>query len=570
MRWVRKAVDERAASQLAQGTGLHPIAARILLSRGIGTAPDVERFLATSLADLPDPFAMKGMPAATERILQALRQREKITVYGDYDVDGVTSTSLLVTFLRGLGADVGYYVPHRLVEGYGLNPGAVDLLARNGTRLIITVDCGVTAVSEVDRASQAGLDVVVVDHHKAPAELPRAAAMLNPHQPGCPFPAKELSAVGVTFHLLMALRKRLRDEGFFANRAEPNLKAMLDLVALGTIADVVPLVGANRILVTHGLRELERGQRPGVAALKGVAGIEPGAVAAGQVGFRLGPRINAAGRLDDAGTAVELFLTSDPARAERLAQILDRANQERQQIEKQITQEAVQQAQARADSVRGLVLSSDGWHPGVVGIVASRIVEKFHRPAVVIGIDGDGGKGSCRSIEKFNMYEGLGRCAEYLTRFGGHHHAAGVHLERRQLVQFSRAFESEAARQLTQDDLMPSIRIDAVIGPRDASMELARAIMRLAPFGAGNPEPVFMSEVAGVEPRVLPAKNGGVDHLKFRAHGADFIAFGQAENGGLLRDRAQVAFNLSVDTFNGVERLQGKVKAIDGAVRPQG
>jgi single-stranded-DNA-specific exonuclease len=567
MRWLRKTTDERAAQLLTREVGLHPVAARILASRGVTTPTDAERFLATPLTDLPDPFQMKGMPAAVARIVAGIEKKERITIYGDYDVDGVTSTSLLTIFLRSLGASVDYYVPHRLVEGYGLNPDAVDKLAARGTRLIITVDCGVTAVSEVDRAAQAGVDVVVVDHHQAPAELPRAVAMLNPHQPGCPFPAKELSAVGVTFFLLMALRKRLREAGAFQNRPEPNLKAFLDLVALGTIADIVPLVRTNRILVTHGLRELARDNRPGVTALKQVAGLEPGLVTASQVGFKLGPRINAAGRLDNAATAIDLLLTDDPAEADRLARALDRANDERQKIQQTIAAEAIEQGARRADRVRGLVLASEGWHPGVVGIVATRVVEAFHRPAVIIGIDGDGGKGSCRSIEKFNMYEGLGRCASFLTRYGGHHHAAGLHLERDRLAEFTRAFEAEAARQLSPEDLEPVMKVDETLGPGDATLDLARAIARLAPFGAGNPEPVFMQEVAGIEPRVLVAKNGAADHLKFRSGATDFIAFGQAEKGGLLRGRAQVAFNLSVERYNGWERIQGRVKAIDAATR---
>jgi single-stranded-DNA-specific exonuclease len=566
MKWVRRTINEQLAHSLARETGLHPIAAGILINRGITAAADVERFLAAPLTDLPDPFSMKGMPAAVERIVRAVKSRERITVYGDYDVDGVTSTSSLVTFLRAIRADVNYYVPHRLVEGYGLNPQAVDKIAAAGTRLIITVDCGVTAVGEVDRATKAGVDVVVVDHHKAPAELPRAVAMLNPHQPGCPFPAKELSAVGVTFHLLMALRKQLREDGFFQSVPEPNLRSFLDLVALGTIADVVPLVNANRILVSHGLKELERTKRVGLVALKKIATID-GTVQSWHVGFRMGPRINAAGRLDNAATAVDLMLTEDASEAQRLATALDEANQERQAIERQILKEAIDQATPRADQVRGLVLSSDGWHAGVVGIVASRITERFYRPAVVIGIDGEGAKGSCRSIEKFNMYEGLGRCAEHLVRFGGHHHAAGVHLERRQIAEFTKAFEREASRQLGPDDLIPSLKIDAEIHSREATLELAEALARLAPFGAGNPEPLLATAVAGVEPRILQNKNGEIDHLKFTIGSTDSIGFSMADKGGLLRDRAMVAFHLGTDAWTGRIRAQAKVKAIESAHR---
>lgn len=562
MRWIGRDADAKAAGELARVLGLHPVAARVLAVRGLRTPEEAERFLSPALSDLPDPFLMKGMDGAVERLLRALATRERVVVYGDYDVDGVTSTTMLVGFLRGLGADVGYYVPHRLVEGYGLNPQAVDRLAAEGARLIVTVDCGVTAVAEVDRAARAGVDVVVVDHHKAPPELPRARAMLNPHQPGCTFPFKDLCAAGVTFHLLVALRKRLRDDGFFAGRAEPNLRAYLDLAALGTVADVVPLRGTNRVLVQHGLGELARTRRVGLVALKRVAGIAEGPVTAGQVGFRLGPRINAAGRLDDAGAAVELLLGDDPARAETLAATLDRANTERQAIERGITAEAQTQAEKRAPSVRGLVLSGEGWHPGVVGIVASRIVERFHRPAVVVGIDGAAAKGSCRSIEKFDMYAGLGRCAEHLVRYGGHQHAAGVHLEPRALPEFTRAFEREAARQLTADDLVPVIRLDAEISPDDATLELAEALARLAPFGAGNPEPLLGATAGGLEGRVLLSRNGERDHLKFRMGRTDCIGFGLGDEKPLLRNKVRIAFNLSVDEWDGRVRAQAKVKAL--------
>lgn len=565
MRWILRDADAAEARELERALGLHPVAARVLVSRGFGDPLAVERFLAASLADLPDPFAMKGMERAVERIIRAIRERERVVVYGDYDVDGVTSTTMLVGFLRGLGADVGHYVPQRLKEGYGLNPAAIDHLVSEGARLIVTVDCGVTAVEEVARASRAGVDVVVVDHHKAPPELPRAYAMLNPHQPGCGFPFKDLCAAGVTFHLLMALRKRLREEGFFERRPEPNLRRWLDLAALGTVADVVPLVGPNRILVQHGLRELEKAERIGVAALKRVSGIAEGPVTAGQIGFRLGPRINAAGRLDDAGAAVALLLSDDPAEAEALAEQLEQANQDRQAIERSITTEAMEQAKRAPENVRGLVLSGEDWHPGVVGIVASRVVERFHKPAVVLGIDGDGAKGSCRSIERFNMFEGLGRCADHLLKFGGHHHAAGVTLEAKEIVAFTKAFQAEAKRQLKPSDLVPVIRVDAEIGTHEMTLELAEALSRLQPFGAGNPEPVLSSRASDVETRVLPSRNGDRDHLKFRLGRTDCIGFGLGDSRGLMRGTVKVAYNLTVDDWNGRLRAQAKVKAVDAA-----
>lgn len=565
MRWLQKQTNPLAAEKLAKALGLHPVVAAILAGRGFGEPDAAERFLESRLTDLPDPLSMKGMTKAVERIVRALHQGEPITVYGDYDVDGVTSTCLLVDFLTAVGARVDFYIPHRLIEGYGLNPDAVDTLARQGTKLIVTVDCGVTAVEEIDRATRAGVDVVVVDHHKAPPELPRATAMLNPHQPGCDFPSKELSAVGVAFFLLMALRKRLRDSGWFnAVRPEPNLRNLLDFVALGTVADVVPLVGANRILVTHGLRVLASTRRVGLQELKRVSLVGE-QMTAGEIAFRMGPRINAAGRLDNAATAVELLLATDRTQAEALAGALDRANDERRQIESEITLSAISQAQPFTERMRSLVLHGDGWHPGVVGIVASRVVERFHRPTIIIGVDGDTARGSCRSIEKFDMFLGLGRCQEHLVRFGGHHHAAGLQIAPARIGAFREAFEQEAMRQLTPADLEPSIRYDLELPAAEATLDLAQALQVLAPFGAGHPEPVFTTTVRNVESRILPAKSGIGDHLKFRLGPADAIAFGMANEQGTLREKAKLAFQLQVNAWNGRLSASARVKTVEAA-----
>src|SRR4051812_5197355 len=393
MRWslgdgTRAEAVEQGA-RLAAAVGVPPAVGRILWARGHKDAAAAERFLEPKLDQLPDPFGLKGIDAAVARLQRALAQQEPICVYGDYDVDGVTSTAMLVFVLRKLGGKVDFYVPHRLVEGYGLNTEALARLAARGIRLVVSADCGVTAVAEIDAAARLGMDVVVIDHHTASQDLPRAVAILNPHQPGCTFPGRELAAVGVAFHLLLALRKRLREAGWFAARPEPNLREMLDLVALGTIADVVPLTGPNRVLVHFGLRELARGARIGVLALKSVCQLA-GEVSAGDVGFKLGPRINAAGRLDDASVGVRLLLSEDLREARQLAEQLDRANAERQELQARIADEAVAQAEklGSPEERRTLVVSSGGWHAGVVGIVASRLVERFHRPALVLAEEG--------------------------------------------------------------------------------------------------------------------------------------------------------------------------------------
>ena len=441
-----------------------------------------------------------------------------------------------------------------------------------------------TAVAEIDAAARLGLDVVVIDHHTAAqtAEgLPRAVAILNPHQPGCAFPGRELAAVGVAFHLLLALRRRLREAGWFEGKPEPNLREQLDLVALGTIADVVPLTGPNRALVHFGLRELARGARPGVLALKAVAQIA-GGVTCGDVGFKLGPRLNAAGRLADASVGVRLLLSDDPNEARALAAQLDRANAERQELQMRIADEAAGKAQDLGDR-RALVVSSPGWHVGVVGIVASRLVERFHRPALVLCEDEGGvAKGSGRSIEGFHLYDALARCAGLLTRFGGHRHAAGVTLPTAGLGRFAEALEREARERLSPEQLEPRLRIDAAVRLEEIDLELAVQLQRLAPFGAGNPEPVFAcDEMEALEVRTLPdRRKGGAGHLKLRlgspaatdrspraadsAGGSalDAIAFGMGALQIARGARVRAAFQLGLDSYFGSERVQLRVKDV--------
>ena len=592
MRWIEKyeptAESHAAILQLAGEMQLRLATAQTLWGRNIRDKETCARFLSPQLVHLPDPFGLKGIEAAVSRMVRALEQREAICIYGDYDVDGVTSTALLVSTLRKFAAcapvregnagsaKVEFYVPQRLIEGYGLNLAALEKLSARGTKLLVSADCGVTAVAEIDGAAKLGLDVVVIDHHTASQsaeDLPRAVAILNPHQPGCTFPGRELAAVGVAFNLLLALRKRLREKGWFAHGLEPNLREALDLVALGTVADVVPLTGSNRVLVHHGLRELSRGARPGVLALKEIAQLK-GEVTAGDVGFKLGPRINAAGRLDDASVGVRLLLSEDLTEARGLAAQLDKANAERQELQARIAVEALKRAEeiARGGERRSIVVCATDWHVGVVGIVAARLVERFHRPALVLAETDGVAKGSGRSIEGFHLYDALARCQSHLQKFGGHKHAAGMTLDARELPAFAEAFEREASSQLTDDQLTPRVRIDAKLEPRELEIGLADELQKLAPFGAGNPEPVFASHGLHVsEQRVLPDKRGtGPGHLKLRvgaSGGADSESIGCIGFG--LGDRkldpgapVDAAFQLSVDTWNGNDRLQLKLKDV--------
>lgn len=558
---------EQAALEVADALKLHPIAARVLVGRGYTSADAASKFLSDALTELPDPFTMKGLPAAVDRIVRAITTKESVTLYGDYDVDGVSSTALLTTFLRQVGLEPRTYIPHRLGEGYGLNRAAIERLAAEGTKLLVTLDCGITSHAEIARANELGVDVVVVDHHAVPETMPPAVAVLNPLQPGCDYPTKWLCAGGVTFNLCMGLRKVLRERGHFAGKQEPNLKQLLDLVALATVADVVPLTGANRVLVTHGLRELTAGRRPGVRALKDVADVGTAEVTASTVGFRLGPRINAAGRLDDASVGLQCLLSKDYESALPLARALDSANAERQQIERAMLNAAIQQAEAAvARGVRGLVLSSPDWHPGVVGIVASRIVERFHRPTVLVGVHEGVGKGSARSIEGFHLYDALKASSASLTRFGGHKAAAGLTIDPARLPEFTQAFEAVTAERLDDAALVPRCRVDALVQPKELDEAAVAALQALAPFGMGNPEPVLALRGQVARPRVLQNKTPGEPgHLKLALESAplfDVIGFRLAEAAPLTEGSVDLAFKVSIDEFRGVRRLSLKLSSL--------
>jgi len=568
---IAEQADPDAVRALSRALGLPATAAELLVRRGLAAPADAEAFLQARLADLPDPFTMKGMAEASERLARAIVGRERIVLFGDYDVDGVTSVALTSGVLRALGVEAERYIPNRLVEGYGLNVEAVSQLAQGGPGLLIALDCGVTAVGEVAHAVSLGLEVIVVDHHTTPAVLPPALAILNPHQPGCDYPTKHLCAAGVAFNLLLAVRKRLREGGHFATRPEPNLRTWLDLVALATVADVVPLQGANRILVKHGLVELSRGARPGIRALKRVAGLAPDApVTAGQVGFRLGPRINAAGRLGAAAHAVALLTTDSADQAAQIAETLDAQNRERQALEQRMVEEALALGQAQADAgARALVVAAPGWHAGVVGIVAARVVDRLHRPAVVVALEDGVGKGSARSIEGFHLYDAIAAQGALLERFGGHRHAAGLTVREDNLPAFRQALQAHAAARLTDADLVARLRVDAALSVDTISLALIESIEKLGPFGAGNPEPVFFAPARARRCRVLAGKGAGEGHLKLDleagAGSLPAIGFGLGGLQAVAEGPMLAAFQLGVDDFRGARRPQLKLKHVKPA-----
>jgi single-stranded-DNA-specific exonuclease len=498
-RWILKQPDQGFVSRCCDELKLSALIARILALRDLTEIDTARCYLSSSLrSDLPSPFLMADMDVAVDRIVGAIRRAELITIWGDYDVDGTTGAAVLVSFLREIGVEPIFYVPHRIEEGYGLNIAGLRRLKERGVGLIVTVDSGISNVNEVAAAHEIGVDIVIVDHHQPPEQLPPAIAVVNPHRSDCAFPDKGLCAAGLAFYLVIALRARLREAGWFNLSGDPDLRRHLDIVALGTIADMVPLKGVNRTLVKRGLTALGASKRPGVMALKQIAAFAPGDVTAGQVGFQLGPRINAAGRMDAAIKVVELLTTESPDVALRIANELDEHNRERRAMEAEVLEHAMEQAERIIEVRRySLVLGGEGWHPGVLGIVASRIVERFHRPTVVLGFHAGQGKGSARSIRGFHMIEGFRRCAHLLEKFGGHEYAGGLTIKQENLPTFVEAFDAVAQAILPDEALVPFLEVDAELNFSQIGLALMREIEVLKPFGVGNPEPLFLSQ--GIE-----------------------------------------------------------------------
>ena len=544
--------EEQQISQLSQQLNIQKLTAQVLILRGMTTKEQGVEFLQANLSALPDPDLLPDMAIACSRLEQALVQGEKIAVHGDYDVDGITGCTLLVETLRALGGQVEYHIPLRLKDGYGLSADAIRHAYDNGCSIVLSVDCGVSAQIEADLAAELGLDLIITDHHQPPDQLPPCFALINPQLLSEHSSWKDLSGVGVAFFLLIGLRRRLRESGYFSTRTEIDLKQFLDLVALGTIADIVPLSGINRILVRSGLQLLESSKRPGIAALKQVADVKQ--VSSGVVGFRLAPRLNAAGRLEDAALGVKLLLGEDPQDIEPLAEMLDGFNRDRQKIEQQTLREAIALVEEQNQPDRySIVLSSRDWHPGVIGIVASRLVERYHRPTVLIALDEGMGKGSARSISGFHLYQALKESSEPLAGYGGHAMAAGLSISEENLNDFAKAFEQAARSQLSAEDLLPVLSHDGEVELSMFSLPLLRELETLNPYGAGNPQPAFVSRNCRVySPRILADK-----HLKFDVEQNGFrigcIAFGQAEHFDQLNGEIDLLYRPGINQWRGNE-----------------
>ncbi len=538
---------------LSQKHGIPPMVASILLKRGLES---FDEFISPDLSKLHDPFLMKDMDKAVLRVLKAIENGETIAVYGDYDVDGITSTAVLTKFLRTQGAkNVIYYIPDRFQEGYGVNMDAIRCLASQGVKLLITVDCGITALQEVSHAQCLGVDVIITDHHECKESLPEAVAVLNPKRPDCDYPFKKLAGIGVVFKLLEAITLEMKF----------HIKALydeyLDIVALGTIADVMPLIGENRIIVKNGLEQIVYTANKGLRALLKQADVDPHHITTGTVGYTLAPRINAAGRVGSPQMAVELLLSEEDKVAEEYAIKLDEENRKRQDMEQTIYDEAMTILREgegfKEDSV--LVLAKSGWHHGIIGIVASKITERFNKPCILISLDNGIGKGSGRSIKSFNLFAALSACEEQLIKFGGHELAAGLTVSEEQLKGFRRSINDYAKMHLTDEDFIPEIIVDAELPVAYMNLNTVEKFSVMAPYGMGNPAPMFFCR--GLTVTSIRSLSEG-KHVRLTLSDGRYVITAMGFSMGTLseqlklNDQVDIAFQLDFNIYRGEKRVQ--------------
>ncbi len=566
--WVVAVAPGDETRALAKDAGLSPLAGRLLWLRGIRTAAAAKAFVDPRLADLEPPDRLPDMAVAVSRIVAAIRDKERIAVCGDYDVDGMTGTALLVRFLTLAGGNVTYAIPDRESDGYGLSVAGVDRLHADGVRLAITVDNGVSAFDALERAKALGIDVVVTDHHLPGATLPPAVAIVDPQRTdlAAGTPPSSLCGCGLAFKLAWgvadALPKAVADA-----RLKSFLKDAVGLVALATVSDVVPLVGENRILVSSGLRALKTSRHEGLTALLGVAGVGATPLTTEDVAWRIAPRLNAAGRLNRPDLAIDLLTATDASTARRLATEIGAANEQRREIERGVAAQALAIAKERVASEAAsgarasLVVAGEGWHRGVIGIVAARLVDAHDRPSIVIGLEGDGGRGSCRSTRGIDLHEALVQCKHLLRRYGGHAAAAGLEIERGAVEQFAVAFDAAVKAQAGSAPASSALHLDAEVDPADVTVEAAEEVRRLGPFGAGNPEPRFAvlgARVAG-KPRLI---GSGSDHLTFALKAGlgavRVVAFRQSASYDLAASGAPIDLvaSLSVNDFRGTRTAE--------------
>jgi len=560
-RWNLPDEEQQArADGLASEMDVPRAFAAVLVRHGVTSVEAARAFLNPSREVLCDPFLLPDVEVAIERLRKAVSEGQRVFVCGDYDVDGITSVVVVKKCLEAAGLDVGFHIPNRLTDGYGLSESGVHAARDMGAKLIVTVDSGVTGHAEIDLAKGFGIDVLVTDHHEPQEVLPDALAVVDPKRKDSEYPYPHLAGVGVAYKLMEALAREYRDVAYM-------IEECLDLVAVGTIADIVPLDSENRVLTTLGLERLRVTSNPGLRALMEIAGVEPARVQAPHIGFALGPRLNAAGRLGDASIGVELLTTEDETKASEIARKLDRENKKRRSLETEVLEDATRLIDESVDlsDRRSIVLWSQGWHPGVIGIVASRIAKQYNRPTILLAISGGIAKGSGRSIPGFDLHSALVGCRDFLTSFGGHRHAAGVSLVEERLPEFRDCVEKAVSGTLSAQDLVPVIDVDSLVSLDECSFDLVTHMKAMQPFGAGNPEPVFGTRNV----KLIAAKSVGNGHLKLTvAQGEsvmDAIGFGMAGALDELRGgggMVALAYVLEENTWRGVTNLQLRLKDV--------
>jgi single-stranded-DNA-specific exonuclease len=553
MRWLVPTVNSIAVDRLSRELSVPPVVARLLVLRGIEDPEHAHDFLHPSLSQLHNPLLMADMDRALERLRRAIERQEKVLIYGDYDVDGTMAVVVLLTALRALGAAVETYIPHRLTDGYGMRVPVVERAAAEGYRVVLSVDTGIREHEVIGRARELGVDCIVTDHHLPDNRLPPACAILNPRRADCAYPDKNLSGVGVAFKLAQAL--------LGPRLSQRHLQSYLKVVALGTIADVVPLLGENRVIAHFGLAGLRDPVHQGLGALLEVAGLKGRAVTAGDVGFRLAPRLNAAGRMENARDVIELFTAPDASQTRQIAERLDTLNTERQQVEGEILGEVakIMEQQPERQARYSLVFSQPGWHRGVIGIVAQRVAERYHRPALVIGIEDGVGQGSGRSIRGFHLLDALTQSRHLFARYGGHAQAAGFTMNADRIPDLEAALEACARNSLSPEDLEPVVRVEAEIELANLDWNFHQALKTLEPHGVGNPTPVFAAR--GVRLR-SPLRIFKERHLKLQVSGGarsyNAVAWGGAQQYSALAAGQEVdlAFTLEENAFEGLVGLE--------------
>jgi single-stranded-DNA-specific exonuclease len=556
--------NEGAVSDLQDQLGVPPKIARLLVLRGVDTYDKAEAFFRSDLSELHDPFLMKDMDKATTRLAGAIRNGEKILIYGDYDVDGTTSTSILYIFLKEFGVDVDFYIPHRFKEGYGINQDGIQYAIDNNADLIVSVDCGITAVKETQQAKEQGIDVIICDHHNVGDTIPDAVAVLDPKRSDCEYPFDGLSGAGVGFKLIQGTIKKLGLSDRIAYK-------LLDLVAVSIASDIVPIEDENRILMREGLKRINSEPRIGIKALLDLINLSIGSITTSNIVFSIGPRINAAGRMGDATKAVQLLISDTPAEAKSRAHELESINVARRDKDSETMEEAraMVDKNYNLDKISSMVLHQPDWHLGVIGIVASRLVDTYGRPAVMLSTVDGKIKGSARSIDGFNIYEAFKECEDLLEQFGGHEYAAGLTIAKENLEEFRQRINNIAAERLSEEDFKPELKIDCELDLSDVNMRFWKLLSQFEPFGPGNLRPIFVSrdvKVAGV-PTIV-----GKGHLKMKVKqngsGAfDVIGFNMHEYLPVIRNgtdnQLNIAYSLEENEWNGRRTLQIRLRDVE-------